>query len=1142
MAYFQKTFNGINLYTGQQPAGDRGFTAFVIPGSNVAATGIELEDALTNTTYAGVFVFSAITPTLTADTAPDFVKSVLALTKTNRCFIWLTDPTNIVAATTSILPIASDGSAVSATAILQLATGLSLNVTNGMGITLDDTTITFTGSSGTTMFLSGTESQLQTTQAFTANLYFAGAEKGCIQFGTFIMLSSLHNYLQWGFQFLYPGEKEPLAVWMPFATATPTTDSIGFTILIDPSDVYNKVFDTCTSPVCNIADAYNSRRTYFNFLGKNVSGTDTLLNSNYASTYGATVNLVPATQAAAGTLPARFVITEANINTTNTTEFLFSPEGDFTVQLPTVTNAINNNLLCGVNATEFFTITPQGNPGTGDVVRFVSRKPAFAPLFPFTQSVSAPPGDATTLLTSDFTTSWATIISNASPAIQYISQPHGASLYAVNQDVFVGSKDPLLGFYPSAIAMVQNNTTITAPFVPYGEMQAADAATCQLLEQQIISPVRKTFLNKNIAPPAATTAGAAPTILQTTSPQGLYINVNTSGNNQWTLLQLAANEVEEMQNGQWVNTPYQLQFTNLPQLLQSAFQTNQLFLVMSCINADTASSFTGNEMSIEGWPFKFQIPTANPNGIFNNVLIFKFIKNTSLVDLVTTPQQWAMKDDFNYTADSSGLNNLVSWLSGYIASGCNRFTVNGDTDYAKFNTIATDPNWQGIIGLNVNIDLGDFPEQLQGLLAGIDLTRFNAHHFGIDINNVQLSGGNLAMQNNSSLFGLIDYEDVVFESLNYSVTKYQQQAPIDTSSDYAFRVLSLKVLFENSKITNFGSYLALTINELFGESIKTDNRQNLLIFQGNYEDHNGFPVYTFTSIPASSQQVGSSSDYMLFANSIIINDVEIASATFNTLVSQASGNQSSIVNSVFTLNGYINFYPLTGFDLLSYGCEAGPVVAGQGLCFSSMNIDFSFPLATPLATTFKFDISQMSFDPVQSYSRLKSVVTNFPIQITGIVSSDTSPTPASQGFLNVQLPSLQQKQAVGTKWYGLQYNLNMGTFGALTGALGFNTTLLVLWNVGATGAAAALKLPGVNPQAPFFSLQGVIKISIGNIQLVLADGTDSTYLMKINNIALKLLSLSFPPGGNVNFFLFGNPNGASAPQSVGWYTGYLQKS
>jgi hypothetical protein len=89
-----------------------------------------------------------------------------------------------------------------------------------------------------------------------------------------------------------------------------------------------------------------------------------------------------------------------------------------------------------------------------------------------------------------------------------------------------------------------------------------------------------------------------------------------------------------------------------------------------------------------------------------------------------------------------------------------------------------------------------------------------------------------------------------------------------------------------------------------------------------------------------------------------------------------------------------------------------------------------------------------------------------------------------------------------------------------------------------------MKLPGVNPQAPSFSLQGVLKLDIGTITLSLATGSgpgNMQYLMRINKIVLKLLSLSFPSNANIGFFLFGNPDEQAPPESLGWYAAYAAK-
>jgi hypothetical protein len=1143
------------LYVSQ--ATDSSWTAVMLPdGSTYNQPQITLATASQQQVY---FLFAKTSPASGADFVKNYrpyLSSNYRQGGNNLTMAWLSNP--------SAVPAISNTTGIN---FVQFTAGNPYVVAQTFGITIGSGFATLTIRNNTTISfapdinpytvqlaytpgnpnMSFANKILGTNSLFNSDISipFTGPGTGSFRFS--LGLNMAQDFQAYGLQFnyYYGNAVNASVLSYPMLTAGNGNDFLMTQTQADPLDVGNTLgintYFAMTGQIFN----QNSGNTRPASLPAGFA-----INTGYSLTLWPSVNLQTVSGISVNNLfpqgtTALFVASPQDA--AGTQRYYLVPEGDFfldpgAAQAPYANANGQFNLLPGLSATELITFTPYSNNGTaaGDVLRFKSRQGAYAALFPFTAANgNAVPTDATTLLDTTYLTSWGMIIKQCAADIEYISQPPGASLFGQNQGVFLTSdNNPVLGFYPAAITLNPSNTAITAPLAPYGNISSSNLANAQLLEQQIISPVRKAYLNKNTAPPTAVKKerlSNAGSIMQTTSPQGLYINVDTGNNNQWTLLQLASNNVEELVNGQWVPKNYLLQFTNLQAALQSAFQTNQLFLVMSCIDAATNTAFSGNEMSIEGWPFIFNIPTQNPNGIFNNVLIFKFIKNVALNDLVQKPQQWSNTGQFNYAPDNSSLNNLVNWISTYITSGCQRFTVNGDTDYEKFNEIATNPNWQGIIGLNVNIDLNDFPEQLQGLLAGIDLTRFSAHHFGIDANTVQLSNGQLQMQPNSSLFGLIDYEDVVFQSLNYSITAYQQQAPINTSVDYEFKVLSLKVLFENSKIANFGSYLALTINKLFGETIKPDNRQNLVIFQGSYEDHNGEPVYTFNSIPPTTLP---GSTYMLFADSTIINDVEITGATFNTLVSQASQNDT--VHSVFSLNGFINFYPLTGFDLMSYGSESSGVLPGQGLSYTNIDINFSFPLATPAATTFSFNIAQTSFDAVQSYSRTNSLVTNFPIQITGILSSGTSPTPASMGYLNVQLPSLQQKQPVGKQWFALQYNLNMGTLGALTGALGFNTTFLAVWNVGGTGAAAAIKLPGVNPQAPFFSLQGVIKINIGSIQLVLADGSDSAYLMKINNIALKLLALSFPSGGNVNFFLFGNPNGTSDPQSVGWYTGYVK--
>mgnify|MGYP000149259788 CR=1 FL=1 len=116
----------------------------------------------------------------------------------------------------------------------------------------------------------------------------------------------------------------------------------------------------------------------------------------------------------------------------------------------------------------------------------------------------------------------------------------------------------------------------------------------------------------------------------------------------------------------------------------------------------------------------------------------------------------------------------------------------------------------------------------------------------------------------------------------------------------------------------------------------------------------------------------------------------------------------------------------------------------------------------------------------------------------------------------------------------------MGSLGALANNAGFDAQLIVAWNAGGTGAAAYLKLPGVNAQAPALNLQGVLRLDLKNIRLCMADDGVS-YLMKLDDIALNFLGLSFPNKGKVGLSCLVTSGEETSESSLGWYGGYKKK-
>lgn len=903
-------------------------------------------------------------------------------------------------------------------------------------------------------------------------------------------------------------------------------------------------------------DMLNSKGvyTYFAATGQSWNSNTkvffaTVMTAAMVTDYGYPLNLLPVVDWNPAVLPAQYPTVQSSMMVFSSrcpsdpaSRWYLIPSGSYTIgindnYIPYLDSKNQMRFLCGLAGTESISFTPQTSALTGDLIRFLPNQPAQAgqfPVLPTGNVVGSNTGK--TGLQDNYITAWSAFSSgsaNNQPVV-YHAQPQGSSLFAQHQDVF--NSEVLLGYQiVNAGTLSGAKNAVYFPMATYGQPLSASGTFDPLLfEQQILNPSRKAEIANSLKTETEMltqkrrdnqrllTAGTNNNVIQTTSNQGFYIEIDQD-TSVWDTLKMAVNN-----DLQGLNSV--LSFDMLSARLQSVFQSNQLFLVISA-NQDNVLGTFNSEMTIEGWPFHINIPASNPTGQYKNVLLFKYCGGT-LLNLAQNIQNWSDPSSFNDT-QAGGLSNVSLWLQQYIQTGIDRYAVNKDTDYYKFYTVATDPNWQGILALNVDIDVQNFPADLQGLLAGIDMSKFYAHHFGVDSSFIARQDGGLQMQNPSSLFALIDYEDTVYEQLDFSIDAYKKKAPINTAVDYTFTVLTLKVLFENTQIANFNSYLAFTINKLFGEKVDSTNRQNLLILTGTYEDQNGIAAYTFNT----------TGDSILVMESTVFNTVEIVKASFNTIVPQDADSDGE-VNSTFSFWGYLNLKKLSGFDLLSFGSEVDTAPNGYGAYYSSLCVDLAFPLATPTSQTFTFNIGQLNFDTGQSVVRKDSLYAHFPLQLSGMAYGNDKNSPATQGYMTVLVEGLAEQSAVSGEWYGLTFTLNMGSMGALASSAGFNSTFMTCWSPNSNGAAAMIKLSGVNPQAPSFSLQGVLNIGIGviMIQNLSAEGASPSYMMQINNIVLKLLGLSFPTGGNVNFYLFGNPDLNAPPESLGWYANYVEKS
>ncbi len=548
------------------------------------------------------------------------------------------------------------------------------------------------------------------------------------------------------------------------------------------------------------------------------------------------------------------------------------------------------------------------------------------------------------------------------------------------------------------------------------------------------------------------------------------------------------------------------------------------------------------KVEMDGWTFQLSPRTWRTDAKNPTMMIAKFC-DRSLIDLandssswnwaeaatlpgswnstaVTDPGTWTYPGTTNPEKVSVGdtqtiLLNILNAAGAPDASAAQRIF---------YNTVVNDPNWNGFLFLNAPVAIGEFPNDLKFLTAGIDLTKFYAHHVGFSQTPFTVQNGMPNLEQTAA-FGLIDYED---KADLYS----------DETIPFGFKTMNLRARFANAALVDFSAEVELMLNQLLGSVLSKSEaaRGNNLIIDGSYQRVGGAPSYAFTLTGQN----------LFNANDSAITSVEVLS------VQLVNGGDPGAVNvsTTFILTGNLRFVRYEDFDLFSYG--PGEKDHDQNeidsfLRYSGLSIDMSFSMAAPDVQTFTARESNMAFDMNGSVPRPSSLVNNFPLTVTALIASPnlsadgetpTGQKPEEMGYTSISAP-IDQTPMIPS-WYGLVYTLDLGTFGALTGSVSFKIGILAAWSEGAQQESfpvyLGLKLPGISAVAGSFPLQGVLKLGFRSFQFeTYEDNGQLAYLLRMRRFALSVLVWSFPPG-NADIVLFGQPGNPKG--SLGWYAAY----
>ena len=487
-------------------------------------------------------------------------------------------------------------------------------------------------------------------------------------------------------------------------------------------------------------------------------------------------------------------------------------------------------------------------------------------------------------------------------------------------------------------------------------------------------------------------------------------------------------------------------------------------------------------------------------------MIFKYY-DKPLRDLVENPNLWSLPELYNDDVASTRQRILaiIDDILEKVPEGV------GDPDtiekYGHLAGLIRNEDWSGIVAFNVSVPADNFPDDLKGLTAGINLSKFFAQYVAIETTPFSSTS---AGKPGTSTFGLIDYED------NAIPDTYKTET-------YDFRVLYLTAIFRNAAMHRFGCEIAVKMDKLFGDVVrleKSRTRYNEIFLKARYELHNGKPVYNFSA---------SGSNRFVTTETSVLHDIEIIQATYAT-----QSTVGNIITSAFSFRGRLNFKRLEKFDVLSFGIEDNEdPPSRQFLSFSNLQLVCTSPEGSKVKTiVFTPDLA---LDKQSSRARRNSLYARFPLRLTAFLPPQAVDNP---GYLEVSTP-LEGDKPSG-EWYGLTCDLELGSVGALAGEAGLIVSILVAWQPKKESAYVGLRLPsaGLNE----FNIQGILKIEFDRIVFDVYRDTEgnSRYTLMLKNIMLKFLHLKLPPNGRTEIIIFGDPEGTQDNKTLGWYAAYAR--
>jgi hypothetical protein len=799
-------------------------------------------------------------------------------------------------------------------------------------------------------------------------------------------------------------------------------------------------------------------------------------------------------------------------------------------------------------------------PAGRGTVFFAAGQPAFAPAAAPDAEPALP---ASAALTGAASTAYLMLLPQVpGTGLAYYAQPQQAPLYAGSTALGAG----VLSFLEVAAAALPTwqagapAAPAAVPALPLAGVAPADGPLAGRIEQAVLAPARRQALG--VAPTGLKPLADGNGTLAVT-PQGLLMEVEPSGFKRVVLAALPG-------------TPAgQLDISKVGPKLRAALQSNELFCVVgdpAAFLADSSVRYrldqTGLAVAaargvkpetiaalrqivlpagiprvfateaafdaavqavagpslpllheiagflkaeLSGWTFQLSPRSWRTGAGKPTVMLVKYA-HRSIAELTEDGSAWAWPE-------AAG-NNTQEALRAVIGAARAREqdpTVPREDPYAAFyRDVLANPAWNGVLFLNAPVSVAELPAELSFMAADIDPNRFLAHHLGFAASPVTIENGAIAVRQTAA-FGLIDYSDPADLILD----------PSSPNPDFGFKTLSLTARFAGAALAGFSTRVELMVNRLLGAPLtKADpTHGNNLLLSGSSQRQGGVLGYAFAL----------EGEHRYLADGSAIDSIQVDDVRVLTSSGAANGGAGTGGMTVtFALGGFLRFGDHRTFDMFGYGPTAGDPEADGRLRFDDLRVDMRVsPGGKRFARqSFTLGTGSVRFDASRSMPRDHSLIGNFPVTLTGLISAADG-SPADAGFASVSAP-LEQSPLSGP-WWALTYRLDLGTMGALAGSTGLSLMLAAAWGPAVPQGDGPVYCGLQLPAGLQWSLQGVLKLGFRSFQFQTgpADNGRIAYVLRLRRFALQILGISLPPG-NADLALFGD----AGSRAVGWYAVY----